>query len=900
MEKHILIYVFSLVLMTLTFSCKKDAEVNKDTFKIENEAVEAGTQSVRIAGTYNYAGTIDAITVELGRQSDLMDADAYRTLMEGTDYSVEVSGLRTSTTYYYRYLVDYGGKTPYATETKSFATLDYNLPEVETKEVESVGVDRAAVSGEVKGDGGGDAVTLRGVCWSTRHNPSVGDEYSTAGEGGGAFTCELTNLQPEKTYYARAFAGNSKGIAYGSELTFVTLKAGELSEVRTVGIVGNAMLEATVEGEVVTEGASAVLERGVCYGKEHYPLMSGLHVASGSGTGGFACHLTNLDAGATYYVRAYAINGLGVSYGEEMSFKAVAEQTIPIVLTNMVSGISESSATGSGMVVADGGSAVTERGICWSTTPNPVIDDTHANCGNGVGEFSCLMPHLEDQTTYYVRAYAVNAIGLAYGEMVSFTVGQHGHPVPPTVITTEVMSISATTAVCEGNVIDDGGAEVTERGVCWGTSPDPTINGNHASNGAGIGSYTCMMTGLTPGTVYYVNAYAINGYGLSYGEQIEFTTELALPTILLQEVSGAMISYRVTDDGGAEVVEHGVCYSTSHNPTISDIHISGGSGTGSFVVELLDLQPGLTYYWRLYATNSVGTAYGEEYTFTTEVYLPSVMTFEVVDITPTTAIGGGEVTNDGGAAVTERGVCWGTSHNPTTSGSHASSGIGLGDFICGITDLTPNTLYYVRAYARNSAGTAYGNEMSFTTAPAVSGDEFRVDFENGIPEGWTIIDADGDGYNWVLGSTLMGAGYGYDGSEDCILSQSYANDAGSLYPDNYLVSPQVNLVNGSTFSFWACAQDTSYPFEHFGVFVSNNGTSDWTVIQEWTMTAKSGGNGVRSIGRDDNHRAQGNWYRYTVDLSAYAGQKYIAIRHFNCTDQFYLDVDDIELSNAKK
>jgi len=894
-----MIYAFLLALMAFTVSCKKDAEVNKDTFKIENEKVTPSTQSVMITGSYAYSGAIDGITLELGRQTDLMDADAYRTLIEGTDFSVEVKNLRTNTTYYYRYAVEYGGKTPYYTDIKSFKTQEYNLPEVKSKEVVSVGVKRAEVSGEVLSDGGGDAVTLRGICWSTSHNPSVGDEYANAGEGIGTFTCELTNLQPEKTYYARAFAGNSKGVSYGEELTFVTLAAGSLAEVKTIGITGNANLQATVSGEVTNEGTSVVLERGVCYGKEHYPTTSGLHVSAGTGAGAFNCQLMNLEANVTYFVRAYAINSLGIAYGEEMSFVAQTEVTVPVVFTGMVSDITVTSATGHGVVVSDGGATVTRRGLCWSMEHNPTVEGTHADCGNGVGEFSGMMSRLTDLTTYYVRAYAENAIGFAYGDEVSFTVGQH--LVLPTVTTAVVTDISATTAVGGGNVTNDGGAEVTERGVCWSTSPDPTMDDSHASNGAGMGSYTCMMTGLTPGTTYYVRAYAINANGLSYGEQTEFVTEMALPTVILDEASGVTISYSVTDDGGAEVVEHGVCYGTTQSPTASGNHVSGGSGTGSFTVELTDLQPGTTYYWRLYATNSVGTAYGTEYSITTSANLPSVTAHEVTEITATTAVGGGEVTDNGGATVTDRGICWSTSHNPTTGGSHASNGTGMGSFTVGMTGLTPSTTYYVRAYAHNSAGTAYSDEVSFTTVAAAPGDEFIADFESGMPVGWTTIDADGDGINWNLGSVVLPDTPGHNASTDMVCSSSYDNTYGALYPDNYLISPQVLLGSGSTFSFYACAQDGSYAAEHFGVAVSTTGTSpsNFTIVQEWTMTAK--GSGMPTNHTRSGNRAQGNWYQYTVDLSVYAGQQvYIAIRHFNCSDQFYLDVDDIELSNAKK
>jgi len=183
-----------------------------------------------------------------------------------------------------------------------------------------------------------------------------------------------------------------------------------------------------------------------------------------------------------------------------------------------------------------------------------------------------------------------------------------------------------------------------------------------------------------------------------------------------------------------------------------------------------------------------------------------------------------------------------------------------------------------------------------------AGDTFTEDFESGsLPTGWATIDADGDGYTWTLASTAMGTGYGHNGSSDMIFSQSYVNYVGALNPDNYLVTSQVTLSAGSTFSFWACAQDASYAAEHFGVAISTGSqtnASDFTTIQEWTMTAK--GSGVMAPGRDGETRAQGNWYQYSVDLSSYAGQQvYIAIRHFNCSDWFYLDVDDVELSVSR-
>lgn len=177
---------------------------------------------------------------------------------------------------------------------------------------------------------------------------------------------------------------------------------------------------------------------------------------------------------------------------------------------------------------------------------------------------------------------------------------------------------------------------------------------------------------------------------------------------------------------------------------------------------------------------------------------------------------------------------------------------------------------------------------------------------------WTTIDADGDGYNWVLGSAVGGvylatgaslAGNGHDSSADLVVSGSYTNVSSSaLTPDNYLVSPLLSIdENNNVFSFWACGQDAGYCAEHFGVAVSTTSNTDagaFTMLQEWDMTAKGNVTAKKGAPRGES-KDQGTWYQYLVDLSQYVGQDvYVAIRHFDCTDQFMLDVDDVELATA--
>ena len=198
-----------------------------------------------------------------------------------------------------------------------------------------------------------------------------------------------------------------------------------------------------------------------------------------------------------------------------LNFNAAVPAGLATVTTDEVTDVQPTTATCGGNVVNDGGYSVIARGICWSTTPNPVFNDNHISNGDGLGAFTCQLANLSDGTTYYVRAYAVNSVGTAYGQQRSFTTSV----TLPTVTTSCVSNITATTATCGGSVTDMGGAPVTSRGVCWSTSQNPTVNDSHTNDGGGMGDFTSNMTGLVFGTTYYVRAYATNSGGTAYGEQ---------------------------------------------------------------------------------------------------------------------------------------------------------------------------------------------------------------------------------------------------------------------------------------------------------------------------------------------------------------------------------------------
>lgn len=286
----------------------------------------------------------------------------------------------------------------------------------------------------------------------------------------------------------------------------------------------------------------------------------------------------------------------------------------PTVTTNAVSSITANSAICGGNVTSDGGNAVTDRGLCWGTSNAPSLErgDSHLSIGNGKGTFSGTLTGLSLNTVYYVRAYATNARGTAYGEEKQFTTKDG----KPTVTMNAVSNITATSAVCGGSISSNGGFAVTDKGLVWGTSQYPTINDNHLSFGSGEAPFTGSMTNLSVNTTYYVRAYATNANGTSYSEQKSFTTANGLPkvTTTKSSLSGTKVisGGNVTSDGGFPVTARGICYGVYPNPDISNTysHTEDGTGTGYFTSTIS--QPSGIIYIRAYATNANGTVYGEQ------------------------------------------------------------------------------------------------------------------------------------------------------------------------------------------------------------------------------------------------------------------------------------------------
>jgi hypothetical protein len=225
--------------------------------------------------------------------------------------------------------------------------------------------------------------------------------------------------------------------------------------------------------------------------------------------------------------------------------------SVPTVLTASVSAVSSNSATTGGNVTSDGGAAVTACGVAYGTTASPTTAGVITNSGTGTGAFTSQLTGLTASMTYYVRAYATNSVGTAYGNEETFSTTASPPSVLATVTTTAVSSLTSSSATTGGNVTLDGGAAVTGRGVAYGTTAGPTIAGTITSDGTGTGAFTSQLNGLTSSTQYYVRTYATNSVGTAYGNEVDFTTN-APPLAIGMSFAGGIIFH--LDNTG----EHGL------------------------------------------------------------------------------------------------------------------------------------------------------------------------------------------------------------------------------------------------------------------------------------------------------------------------------------------------------
>ena len=622
---------------------------------------------------------------------------------------------------------------------------------------------------------------------------------------------------------------------------------------------------------------------------------------SGSSAASVTANLTGLTLNTTYHFRIVATNSDGTSYGSDLTFIAGGAT----LTTTAASAITLTTATSGGNITATGGSAITARGVCWATTANPTTANSHTTDGTGTGSFSSSITGLSASTLYHVRAYATNGYGTFYGDDQTFTTlcGVYSLPFTQNFDNTTIPT-------CWTQVDNQGNGQIWQFGTITGQSPNPALTGNYAYlNSDGYGSSGTQNADLVTPTLdlslftnvtlqfnhYFKSysgssgtlSYSINNggswtsistftttsatnpasfsqviaavagqanvkfkwnytgaYGYYWGiDNISITGTLAsIPAVTTTAASAiasttATSGGNVTSAGASSVTARGICWSTSANPTISGSHTTDGSGTGTFVSSLTGLTANTTYHIRAYATNTSGTAYGDDLTFTT-TGAAVVTTTSATSITLTSATSGGNVTSDGGSAVTARGVCWATTANPTLANSYTTDGSGTGTFTSSITGLSASTIYHYRAYATNANGTFYGSDLTFTTGcGGVSSFPWSEGFENAgaIPACWTQEQINSSGVNWVF---ITGNGTGYPSTAHGGTYDACLKDATAADNKTRLIAPALNLsaLPSPQLKFWHTQTFWSPDQDVLTVYYKTSAAGTWTQLATYTSS----------------------------------------------------------------
>lgn len=343
-----------------------------------------------------------------------------------------------------------------------------------------------------------------------------------------------------------------------------------------------------------------------------------------------AKYITLINSTAYRYYAIKIADGWGSVY--YVSLRRIVLQTedtptvvVPTVTVDDAYSIDGDSAITIANIVSAGGENASAIGVCWNTTGAPTIADSvdqtiqYQAFHDGYVSWALDIAPLVAGTKYYYRAFATNSAGTGYSDVKEFTTLDF-----PTITTTAISGIGATSATGGGNITDAGGDTVSARGVCWSTAENPTTANSKTSDGTGTGAFASSITGLKYNTTYYVRAYATNSLGTAYGSKVSFTT-LGAPLVATQSPAtkitkgNALIQGKIISTGGVSPTVRGICWNTTGNPTTADdtAYDTGTFYAGAFSKYASGLTARTTYYVRAYATNSIGTAYGDVISFTT-------------------------------------------------------------------------------------------------------------------------------------------------------------------------------------------------------------------------------------------------------------------------------------------
>ena len=377
------------------------------------------------------------------------------------------------------------------------------------------------------------------------------------------------------------------------------------------------------QAEVTHAGGVPVERYGVCWGTTSNPVIeSGDTSVCGSGTGEFTAIAKNLKPNTLYYIRPYATNSVGTSYGDE--FQKNTTKGLGVMRTFVIDSLirAESAVVG-GNILDPGEGEILERGV-YLTQKGTKITDTIPFTMEA-DSFYQRVTGLERLASYEVEAYLVNTFGTITGGVLSFTTTDG----MPLVAEPDTVDISFTSATFSSKLLESGDSLITALGFCYGTEPNPTLENDFVTAELQADStFSASLPDIVQQTRYYVRAFATNSYGTFYsdGSGATFVLKDQKPTVETEEPQvgiGGNVAFSGTilAEGMSPVTEAGFLWSTEEEPTLETPKSSHRNlfeeGATEYAMTLGNMRGGTTYYVRFYAKNEYGTSYGEVKAFET-------------------------------------------------------------------------------------------------------------------------------------------------------------------------------------------------------------------------------------------------------------------------------------------
>lgn len=625
-----------------------------------------------------------------------------------------------------------------------------NKIELATSKVSVLSSDSAIFEGKII-KVGNEGITERGFAYNTSPKPQVNTKSIKSGTGLGDFTGIASDLLPNTNYFISAYAYNKFGTIYGNELSFFTPKSPPRLKATTISTF--TPYSAVIISDILLDGGNEITERGVCWNTKPKPVITDNKSLNYSTSNSFETSILNLTPSSTYYVRSYALNSLGVGYGQEIILRTLDIK--PAILENNCLGpslIGYDEAKLNINVIDSGLSLNLETGIIIGLTPNS-SELTYNNSNTQTvksslitsGKATVLLNSLSVNTKYYYVAFAKNESGISYTPICTFKTLDYTPPeLNQTCMTAS--NIGTNLATITADVNNNGGITTVEKGFIFSTSNQYLTYQNQnsqtvISSETVKGQYSFVLTKLKAKTKYYYIAYAKNSKGISYGSQCDFTTkdydkpQMNTNCIDVTDVTrnSVKIYGNVTDDGGDSTLEKGFIYGRNSDLMYikggANTLVSSGKGKGTYSFVINNLNSNSDYYYRSYALNETGNlVYGPFCKFTTNIFdLPTVNSdclSPTLDFTSATI--SGNLISWGGAdfdySNIQKGIIWSSNSseisgkNPVGVGSTIiSGGYGTGIFNIIIPNLNNGTTYYYRIFGKNSFGTNYGPVCTFTT-----------------------------------------------------------------------------------------------------------------------------------------------------------------------------------------